>query len=131
MNVKLLTEHHLEFLSLTGGCTGSSESTLATLLEITFHSSFTEVSGCKLVIQHCLSGHGESVWQSFKRCHLVIDEQAEIQRVVAGLVKSMFNDTRSMVRVGDGSSLEFSVEVGVYQGSVLSRLLIIVRGFIQ
>ena len=28
MSVKLLTEHYLEFLSLTGGCTGSSESTL-------------------------------------------------------------------------------------------------------
>ena len=28
MSVELLTEHHLEFLSLTGGCTGSSESTL-------------------------------------------------------------------------------------------------------
>ena len=28
MVVKLLTEHHLEFLSLNGGCTGSSESTL-------------------------------------------------------------------------------------------------------
>ena len=26
MVVKLLTEHHLEFLSLPGGCTGSSES---------------------------------------------------------------------------------------------------------
>ena len=28
MNVKLLTNNHLEFLSLKGGCTGSSESTL-------------------------------------------------------------------------------------------------------
>ena len=28
MIVKLLTEHHLEFLSLKGGCTGSSQSTL-------------------------------------------------------------------------------------------------------
>ena len=28
MSVKLLTEHHLEFLSLKGSCTGSSESTL-------------------------------------------------------------------------------------------------------
>ena len=28
MSVKLLTEHHLEFLSLRGGCTGSSEYTL-------------------------------------------------------------------------------------------------------
>ena len=28
MSVKLLTEHHLEFLSLKGGCTDSSESSL-------------------------------------------------------------------------------------------------------
>ena len=28
MIVKLLTEHHLEFLTLKGGCRGSSESTL-------------------------------------------------------------------------------------------------------
>ena len=27
MTVKLLTEHHLEFLSFKGGCRGSSEST--------------------------------------------------------------------------------------------------------
>ena len=42
MTRKLLTEHHLEFLSLEGGCTGSSESILvknATLLEITCHGS--------------------------------------------------------------------------------------------
>ena len=29
MIVKLLTEHNLEFLSLKGGCRGSSESTLS------------------------------------------------------------------------------------------------------
>ena len=28
MTLKLMTEHHLEFLMLKGGCTGSSESTL-------------------------------------------------------------------------------------------------------
>ena len=28
MTVRLLTEHHLEFLSITGDCTGSYESTL-------------------------------------------------------------------------------------------------------
>ena len=28
MDIRLLTEHHLEFLSFKGGCTGSSESTL-------------------------------------------------------------------------------------------------------
>ena len=35
MIVKLLTEHHLEFLSLKGGCRGSFESThVKMLLEI-------------------------------------------------------------------------------------------------
>ena len=28
MTIKQLAEHHLEFLNLKGGCTGSSESTL-------------------------------------------------------------------------------------------------------
>ena len=43
MVVKLLTEHHLEFLSLIGGCCGLSESTHvkpATLLEISCTGSF-------------------------------------------------------------------------------------------
>ena len=43
MIVKLLTEHHLEFLSLKGGCIGSSESTHvknATLLEISCTGCF-------------------------------------------------------------------------------------------
>ena len=31
MTFKLLTEHHLEFLSLKGGCTGSTESTLVNM----------------------------------------------------------------------------------------------------
>ena len=39
MIVKLLTEHHLEFLSLKGGCRGLSETTLAKLLEISCRGS--------------------------------------------------------------------------------------------
>ena len=35
MIVKLVTGHHLEFLSLKGGCRGSSESTHVKMLEIT------------------------------------------------------------------------------------------------
>ena len=31
MTVKLLTEYHVEFLRLKGGCTGSSESTLVNI----------------------------------------------------------------------------------------------------
>ena len=47
MIVKLLTEHHLEFLSLEGGCTASSESTPVKLLEISCHGSFVLVHiGC-------------------------------------------------------------------------------------
>ena len=46
MCVKLLAEHLLEVLSLKGGCTCSSESTLenATLLEITCHGSIVSTS---------------------------------------------------------------------------------------
>ena len=54
MSVKLLTEHHLEFLSLKGGCTGSSESTLgqnATSLENIYHGS--TVFGIKTLRQIC------------------------------------------------------------------------------
>ena len=40
MSVKLLTEHHLEFLRLKGGCIGLSDSTLVKLLEISCHRSF-------------------------------------------------------------------------------------------
>ena len=39
MRVKLLTEHHLEFLSINEGCTGSSESTLVKLPHCWNHMS--------------------------------------------------------------------------------------------
>ena len=44
MSVKLLTEHHLEFLSLKKGCTGSSESTLVKMPHYwkSRHSSFID-----------------------------------------------------------------------------------------
>ena len=39
VTVKLLTEHHLEFLSLKGGCTGSSESTHVKMPHCWIHMS--------------------------------------------------------------------------------------------
>ena len=39
MTVKLLNEQHLEFLSLTRGCTGSSESTLGKMPLVGNHMS--------------------------------------------------------------------------------------------
>ena len=52
MIVKLLTEHHLEFLSLKGGCTGSTESTLVLMSHcwkshVTAHFIFLEVHETK------------------------------------------------------------------------------------
>ena len=42
MSVKLLAEHHLECLSLKGGCTGTSQ--IATLLEISCRGSELEAT---------------------------------------------------------------------------------------
>ena len=47
MSVKLLTEHHVEFQSLKGGCIGSSESTLVKIphcwkSHVAAHFSFNE-----------------------------------------------------------------------------------------
>ena len=58
MSVKLLTEYHLEFLSLKGVCTGSSESTLVKMprwkSHVTAHMLFS-CTGPDLVV--CDEGH--------------------------------------------------------------------------
>ena len=52
MIVKLLTEHNFEFLSLKGGCTGSSESTLVKM-------------------PHCWKSHvAAHIWLSFGHLHI-------------------------------------------------------------
>ena len=50
MSAKLLTEHHLEFVSLKGGCTGWYESTLAKMS----HCWKSHVTGqmCLLIFIH-------------------------------------------------------------------------------
>ena len=58
MTVKLLTEHHLEFLSFKGGCTGSSESTLVKMLHCWKSHDMAHISfrNALLVLQiFCLS----------------------------------------------------------------------------
>ena len=56
MTVKLLTENHLEFLSLKGGCTGSNESTLVKMSHcwkshVAAHIYLSSINGttCKIV----------------------------------------------------------------------------------
>ena len=47
MSAKLLTEHHLEFLRLRGGCKGSSESTLVKIPHCwKSHATAQSVSFC-------------------------------------------------------------------------------------
>ena len=71
MIFKLLTEHHLEFLSLKGGCRGSSESTHVkmshswkshALAQVYSHEARPLSSSIKsiLLIQLCL-GEGTSI----------------------------------------------------------------------
>ena len=52
MNIRLLAEHHLQFLSIKGGCLGSSESTLAHLSK--YHIFGTYMSRLISFITHYL-----------------------------------------------------------------------------
>ena len=66
MTVKLLTEHHLEFLNLKGGCTGSSESTLVKMPHCwKSHVTALKISNLrlkiKLLIMHEFIGISEYI----------------------------------------------------------------------
>ena len=54
MIVKLLTEHHLEFLSLKGGCRGSSESTLVKMPHCWKSQALAQMSDNHSNVCHCL-----------------------------------------------------------------------------
>ena len=53
MVVKLLTEQHLEFLSLKEGCRGSSESTLVKMLNCWKFHAAAHYYYCKYVLFQC------------------------------------------------------------------------------
>ena len=53
MNVKLLTEHHLKFLSLKGGCTGSSESTLVKMPHCWKSHVAAHTGTCIILVNFC------------------------------------------------------------------------------
>ena len=77
MIVKLLTEYHLAFLSIKGGCTGSSESTFVKLLEISYRGCYDIKTTLKLHSCNALKVHfcGEYVkfchthYKCTKHCH--------------------------------------------------------------
>ena len=59
MTVKLLSEHHLEFLSLKGGCTGSSKSTPV----IMPHCLKSHVAA-HMEIVHCIISPSRQQWKT-------------------------------------------------------------------
>ena len=66
MSVKLLTEHHLEFLSLKGGCRGSSESTLVKMphcwkSHVTAHIIVTTLAS-KMVPDQCVEQSDQGLY---------------------------------------------------------------------
>ena len=76
MIVKLLTEHHMAFLSLKGGCTGSSESTLVKMSNCWKSHATAHQKECKelwflhmthrlFVLYNCMKFHPNSLKKSF------------------------------------------------------------------
>ena len=49
-----------------------------------------------------------------------------VEEWIVRLIQSMYANARSCIRIGEGCSEEFQVNVGVHQGSVLSPLLFII-----
>ena len=79
MTVKLLTEQHLEFLNLKGGCTGSSESTFVKMTHcwkyvaaqtscILFQQSQSSIGGCLIVAVFSKKFQKNAKTISFRLC---------------------------------------------------------------
>ena len=65
MIVKLLTEHHLEFLRLKGDCRGSSESTLAKMSNCWKSHAAAHIVDFVVVIHHLIV-----TWYAIVYCRL-------------------------------------------------------------
>ena len=55
MIVKLLTEHHMEFLSLKGGCRGLSESSLVKMSNCWKSHAVAQIYYCSEKVMTCLT----------------------------------------------------------------------------
>ena len=61
MIVKILTEHHLEFLSLTGGCRGSFKSTLVKMSNCWKSHAAAQINSC---LSGCVIYNGDDLTTS-------------------------------------------------------------------
>ena len=94
MTVKLLTEQHLEFVSLIGGCTGSSESALVKCHIVGNHMSRLKcVLKAILMSLICLINSNFGTWRSI--CSDIICSKApwEVKEV---LIHFRFNTKNAL-----------------------------------
>ena len=61
MIVKLLTEHHLKFLSLKAGCRGSSESTLVKMSNCWKSHAIAQIIMLFIYIVYCMKINGSFI----------------------------------------------------------------------
>ena len=85
MSVKLLTEHHLEFLSLTGGCTESSESPHVKMphcwkSHVTAHLCYASLPGSASAI---LAFIAPTRGQAVHSCSIYRQTHARIKKVLS------------------------------------------------
>ena len=96
MNVKLLTEHHLEFLSIKGGCTCSSESTLVKM-------------------PHCWKSHAVPHFSA--KTHLEIvrcleEAQRQYKRISYHAIQMNNRETQEdLLLISEASSVNFRLSV--------------------
>ena len=78
MIVKLLTEHHFEFLNLTGGCRGSSESTLVKMSN--YWKSHATAQGAQWLSGRVLDSRpkGRGFEPHRRHCVVVLEQDAFI-----------------------------------------------------
>ena len=74
MIIKLLTEHHLEFLSLKGGCRGSSESTLVRMTNCWKSHATAQIILPVFVTDLCQTHWSEIVGQGHSAYSISISE---------------------------------------------------------
>ena len=77
MSVKLLTEHHLEFLSLRGGCTGLAESTLVKMphcwkSHVAAEMQYTTIKGGGAFEIGTLHKYVDSFFKTYLRLHCTL-----------------------------------------------------------
>ena len=92
MSVKLLTEHHLEFLSLKGGCRGLSESTLVKMP----HCWKSHDTAQMLICWHNQQGQRSKFWSETsyisKLCvilQFVLDTFTSVWKLLSVLISGM------------------------------------------